>query len=93
MELEIKLVELQIRHQHIAAFYTVIMSVTVSITSSVFAAYITLGLTLNEMQWVISGATVFIVGMAVFYLIQRLYERRISGLKVEIEEVKKRYLL
>ena len=91
-KLEIRLVELQIRHQHIASFFTVIISVGMSVSVSIFVGYLSIGILLNQVYWIIDSVVVLIGGMVFTYLAYREYLRRIRALKKEIEEIRKEHI-
>ncbi len=90
-ELQIKLVELQIRHQHIASFYTVIVSISASITFSFFVAYLTIGVTLGRPLWITYAYIGFIPMLLVTLMIFVKYKNEIDRLEQQIQNIKKQY--
>jgi len=91
-ELEVKLVELQIKHQHIASLFTVLLSISSSITVSFFIGYVTVGMTLNLPIWTYSGLLMGVAGPLLTIGFYQLYLRRINRLEKEIKELKKEYV-
>lgn len=91
-ELQIKLTELQIRHQHLASFFTVIISIGASITVSFFTAYLSIGMMLRDLSWIISAFIGFFSLGLITFLVAVLYIRERNKLKQQIENLKKQYV-
>ena len=91
-ELDIRLAELQIRHQHLASAFTVLISVTMSVSISIFIGYLTIGITLKESVWTSDAFVILIFGSALTYVIYRRYLQLVDRLEKEIQELEKQYV-
>jgi hypothetical protein len=91
-ELDIRLAELQIRHQHIASIYTVLLSLTASLSAAFFIGYLTIGFTLKNSTWIVDGIVVLVAGGLLAYIIYGYYLKRIRRLESEVQKLKEEYL-
>jgi len=91
-ELQIKLVELQIRHQHVASYLTVFMSVCFSMMGVFAFGTLTIAVTTQDPSW-LSTCIIAIVALGVSTSgIMRYYIKKLGSLSREIQELKKQFL-
>jgi len=91
-ELQIKLVELQIRQQYTASFYTVVISVFASIGISCFIGYLTLGFALGRPLWIAASIIIFALAGFMVFITFLSYKKEIDRGKQQIQKLKKRYV-
>lgn len=91
-ELQIRLAELQIEQQHIASFYTVIVSVIVTAMVAYLIGLISIGMTTQSYIWILIAFIGYVLMLPVLLWIYRMYKAELRKLNEKIQELKKQYV-
>lgn len=91
-ELQIRLAELQIEQQHIASFYTVIVSVIVTAMVAYLIGLISIGMTTQSYIWILVAFIGYVLILPVLLWIYRMYRAELRKLNEKIQELKKQYV-